>query len=223
MIYPASIGGNPVRQEFQFPPIIKTNVMSGTFTEDASNGDTNAPGQYPGYMYRGPQQREFTVETTYIIDGASWDNDKVISEVRKYRSYYFDLTQLFDSPAENGGGEDGQAAVNAKVNPPQGKAAIMMRMWGFSGLKEMPVYMSNLSISHSGPLILPETRTLRNNASIAPTGYRRQSNVPDVRNTQYAYSMKTDVSFSLTLWVPYSATAKTIEEDESPIIERTWH
>ncbi len=209
MLYPATVGGGQQKQEFQFPPIIKTNSMSGTFTEDSSNGDTNAPGVYPAFMYKGPNQREFTVETTYIIDGATWDNDKVISEVRKYRSYYFDLSEVFGTEEE----EENEQLVK--------KAAIMMKMWGFTGPSAMPVYMSNLSITHSGPIILPEQNSLKNNASIAPTGYVRQPEAPVVRNTQYAYSMKTDVSFSLTLWLPYKATVKN--ENNDPILKRTWH
>ena len=117
--------------EFQFPPKITNDSMSGDF----KNVTTPIPGHYPMFVYAGPNERFFTVETCYIVDGASWNAGKIKGVLRKLRSYYFDLRLTLSA----------------------NKGAIKCKFWDMAGDSETTFFMRNLNIKHGQTMISSST------------------------------------------------------------------
>ena len=114
--------GGP-QQEFQFPPKVTANSMSGDFRDEGEK----VIGIYPAFTYAGPNERYFSIETCYIVDGDMWTARTVRRALQYFRSYYFNLKDLIDAR----------------------KAGIMAKMWNMSGNDETTFFMRNLSIKHS--------------------------------------------------------------------------
>lgn len=190
MQYPPN-GKGPF-QLFQFPPKITSNNMSGDFSELGDGQKT--PGIYPAYAYGGPNERSWTCETTYIIEGGGfWNNARVKQEVQKYRQYYFTLRKFFDDQT----------------------ALIYFNMWGLGGQEYGHAFMRNLSIKHSSTMIIPpEGQDLKSDVVISGTNSDKAS----VKNTestkrleklQLAYPLRTDVSWELVYWANFKPTTDT--------------
>jgi hypothetical protein len=119
------------QQNFQFPPKITSNSMSGDF-KDAS---PKVIGIYPAFTYAGPNERYFSIETCYIVDGTIWDGAAVNAAVQSFRSYFFELKD----------------SINA------GKAGIRAKFWNIGGDNETTFFMRNLNIKHSSTYVGGET------------------------------------------------------------------
>jgi hypothetical protein len=111
------------QQEFQFPPKITANSMSGDFRDEGAK----IIGIYPAFTYAGPNERYYSIETSYIVDGDLWTVGSVRRAVQYFRSYYFNLKELFSNE----------------------KAAILAKFWNMGGDGETTFFMRNLNIKHS--------------------------------------------------------------------------
>jgi hypothetical protein len=119
--------------EFQFPPKITNDSMSGEFR----NVTTPIPGHYPMFVYAGPNERYFTIETCYIVDGATWSTSKIKEILKKLRGYYFKLRLTLGA----------------------NKGAIKCKFWDMSGDSETTFFMRNLNIKHSQTMISGKNAT----------------------------------------------------------------
>jgi hypothetical protein len=117
---------NGVAQEFQFPPLVNTDMMSGEFTKSGPP----APGIYPIYVYGGPNERVIGLETSYVIEGGEWSLNKVRTEVQKYRAFFFELKAV---------------AGNDK--------SIKSKIYDIGTGKEGTFFIRSLSINHGNSLI----------------------------------------------------------------------
>jgi len=178
--------GIPVN--FQFPPKIKSDNMTGDF-KNVGEGNS-VPGIYPAFSYAGPNERVWSLETTYIIDGDKWTNAKVRGECGKLRSYYFDIRNVIDQDA----------------------AGILIRLWGFGGVSETTAFMRGLSIKHSDTLILPTSEQTVN--SIGSDSYAKDTTVSPIDNV---YSLRTDVSFDLVMWWNFQPVGQKTEPMEKGV------
>ena len=114
--------GGP-QQEFQFPPKITSNSMSGDFRDEGAK----VIGVYPAFTYAGPNERYVSIETCYIVDGDLWTSGSVKRAVQYFRAYFFNLKDSFNSSS----------------------AGILAKFWGVGGDGENTFFMRNLNIKHS--------------------------------------------------------------------------
>lgn len=75
-------------QDFQFPPKVTSNSMTGDFKQ----GDRNIA-VYPTYTYAGPNERFFNVEVNYIVTGQVWTARYIKDQVKNFREYYFRIPE----------------------------------------------------------------------------------------------------------------------------------
>ena len=180
--YPPN-GAGPI-QRFQFPPKVTTDLMSGNFSELGDGRKT--PGLYPGYAYAGPNERYWSIETSYIIDGGSWDNVRVMNEVKKYRTYYFDLVGYMDD----------------------NESLIYMKLWGMGAAIQGRAFMRNLSIKHSGPIITPQGESANSQVDKVRQSQNSQSSQSgqgtSIDGYDISYPLRTDVSFDLVYWASFA-------------------
>ena len=111
------------QQEFQFPPKITANSMSGDFKDEGAK----TIGVYPAFTYAGPNERYYSIETSYIVDGDLWTVGSVRRAVQYFRSYFFNLKDLISAE----------------------KAGILAKFWNMGGDGETTFFMRNLNIKHS--------------------------------------------------------------------------
>lgn len=129
--FPSSKGFQQV--EFQFPPKIRSNNMSGEF-KDVS---PKTPGLYPQYAYAGPNERSYAIETVYIVDSNylggqnSWTANKIKRNLQIFRQYFFDLRENFNS----------------------NNAGVKAILWDYGGSDETTFFIRGLSIKHSDTYI----------------------------------------------------------------------
>lgn len=117
-------GGKTVQPDWQFPPKITGNNMSGDFTGQ----DVKAPGVYPGFAYAGPNERYFNIETHYIQDGSLWTAKRIKQNLKIFRDYYFNLKLIYDDA--------------------QHSASIKGLLWDFAGDTETTFFIRSLNIKH---------------------------------------------------------------------------
>lgn len=125
--FPKPGGGKPVQVEWQFPPKIVNNNMSGEFQSNSPR----LPGLYPTYSYSGPNERSFNVETTYVIDGGYWNTERVKKNVKLFRDYFFDIRDAFTKEI----------------------SGILVKLWDYGGNGKTTFFIRNLSIKHNSTYI----------------------------------------------------------------------
>lgn len=152
--------------EFQFPPKITNDSMSGDF----KNVTEPIPGHYPMFVYAGPNERYFTVETCYIVDGANWKAGKIKEVLRKLRSYFFELRLTLSA----------------------NKGAIKCKFWDMAGDSETTFFMRNLNIKHGQTMVSSSTSTVSNMGLRGGGG--------STTSAAGVFPLRTDVTFDLVLW-----------------------
>jgi hypothetical protein len=114
--------GGP-QQEFQFPPKITANSMSGDFKDEGPK----IMGIYPSFTFAGPNERYYSIETSYIVDGDLWTVGSVRRAVQYFRAYFFNIKDLIATE----------------------KSGILAKFWNMGGDGETTFFMRNLNIKHS--------------------------------------------------------------------------
>lgn len=110
---------------FQFPPKVPTDNRKGTWSEGELRGTE------PIAVFSTSGAREFTLTTTYIVDGKLWPAEKIHKQLSLIRSYYTGVSKA---------GTSDPLVVQIKLADIGGKSEMTARIKGVS-IKQSETYV----------------------------------------------------------------------------------